>query len=112
MCMPAGDEVRLAVAVEIPDRQRDQVRRRAGDGVLRELHPPVVLQPDEARRDRVVPVVVRARDDDVEIAVAVDIRHLRARGARQIGDAVKGELQLPLFSSHCTPCHGRLFAGA
>ena len=91
-----GDDVRRAVSVEIPGRQRDQVRGRTGNGVLRELHPAVVFEPDEAGRGGVVPVVVGAGDDDIEIAVAVDIRRLGARGAGQVGDAVKVELQLPL----------------
>src|SRR3954468_6404553 len=85
----AGDEIGLAVAVEIPYRQRHQVRRRAGDVVHRELLVPIVLQPDEALRGRIVPVVVGADHDDINVAVAVDVGRLRARGAGEIRDPMQ-----------------------
>src|SRR5581483_7737943 len=90
---PARHDVRGAVAVEVADGERDEMRRAARDAVLGELHPPVVLEPDEAGRLRVVPVVVGAGDHDVEVAVAVEVNGLRPGGARQLGDPVEREVE-------------------
>ena len=74
---PSGDEIRRAVAVEIADAQRDQMGWRARNIVHGELLMPVVLQPHEALRRRVVPSLVHADDHDVQVPVAVDVGRLR-----------------------------------
>ena len=74
----AGDQVWCAVAVEVADGQRDEMRRRRRDPMHRELLAAVVLQPHETPGGWVVPSVVGADDHDIQVSVAVDVGRLRA----------------------------------
>ena len=91
MCMPP------VAASGLPSPSRSPVAtvcRCVGDGgdaAQREAHRAVVLQPQQARRRRVVPVVVRGHEQDVEIAVAVEIGRLGAGRALQVHHAVELE---------------------
>ena len=77
-----------------------------------EPHAAVVLEPHQALRRGIVPVVVGAHHGDVEIAIAVEVRRLRTRRAGKIRDAVHVEASaVRVFSSHCTPCQGRPLGG-
>src|SRR6185436_16510995 len=62
----------------------------------RELQLSVVLEPDQAHRRGIVPVVVGADHHDVEVAVAVDVGGLWTRSTGQVREAMKLELHLPL----------------
>ena len=62
MCMPPVTRSGRPSPVESPIAERDEVRRRVRGIVQREAHAAVVLEPHQALRRGIVPVVVGADD--------------------------------------------------
>ena len=64
------------------------------DAVHRKLHAAVVLQPEQAGRLRIVPVVVGGHDQHVEVAVAIEIDGVGAGRALEVRDSPQLEPEI------------------
>src|SRR5437870_4129483 len=93
-----GDNVLapIAIAIEIADRHRDKMSWLGGDRMRNEAALPIVLQPEETRPARVVPVVKKSGDNNVQPAIAIKIGSHRAVGAVAPIKIVPFKSQVPL----------------
>lgn len=93
---PSGNDVRFAIAVEITERERQNVRRSAGNVVQDELHGAIILKPCKTLRRGILPQIECAYGEDIMVSVMIDIQRAGTESTSEIHYAMEFEFEVSL----------------